>query len=90
MWLQIELPSAVNIETLIMDTTKSPNDFPAKYTVSFSMDGKTWETTPLQDGTPSLTTLFTPATKARFIKINQKGASKSYFWSIHELRLFGH
>ena len=90
MWLQIELPNAVNIETLIMDTTKSPNDFPAKYTVSFSMDGKTWETTPLQDGTPEVTTLFTPATKARFIKINQKGSSKSYFWSIHELRLFGH
>jgi len=89
MWLQVELPSPVNLERIVMELEKSPRDFPAQYTVSFSLDGKTWQTSPTQKGTPSVTTFFTPTTKARFIRIEQLGESKSYFWSIHELRLFG-
>lgn len=89
MWLQVELPSAVNIMRVVMDSQKSANDFPSKYTVSFSLDGKTWQTTKPQTGTPSITTLVVAPTKARYIRINQLGTSKSNYWSIHELQIFG-
>lgn len=89
MWIQIELPSAVEIERITMDSSQSPNDFPATYTVSFSMDGKSWKTTSNQQGSASTTSFFTTPTKARFIRINQQGKSPKYYWSIHELQLFG-
>lgn len=89
MWIQVELPSAVEIQRITMEFAKSQSDFPATYTIGFSMDGKHWETSPVQEGTSSATSFFTTPTKARFIRINQLGKSKKYYWSIHELHLFG-
>lgn len=89
MWVQVELPRTVEIQRITMDSTGSPADFPATYTVGFSMDGKSWVTSDVQRGTKGITTFFTPPTKARFIRINQLGKSNKYFWSIHELHVFG-
>ena len=89
MWVQIELPSAVTIQRVVMNAKQSINDFPSEYSISLSMNGRDWETGDTQKGTPSISTSFTPDTKARYIRINQEGQSRSYFWSIHELYLFG-
>ncbi|MGJ8642471.1 MAG: DUF7133 domain-containing protein [Luteolibacter sp.] len=89
MWLAVGLPSAVNIHRIVMDHGSSPDDFPVEFTVSFSLDGKTWTTSEPAKGTPSVTTMFVPPTKAQYIRINQTGTSASNYWSIHELQLFG-
>ncbi|BDS08643.1 hypothetical protein NT6N_36830 [Oceaniferula spumae] len=89
MWLQIELPSAVDIERVVMSHKGSDKDFPDKFIVGFSLDGKTWKNSKPQSGTPSVSSFSTSPTKARYIRIKQLGTSKSYYWSIHELQLFG-
>ena len=89
MWYKIQLPSPVNIQRVVMEHQKFPDDFPSEYTVSFSMDGKKWTTGSKQKGIPSVTTYFAPNTKARFIRIDQKGKSGTNYWSINEIRLFG-
>ena len=89
MWLAVALPSAVDIYRVVMDHGSSPDDFPVEYSVSFSLDGKTWTTTRPVKGTPSVSTMFVPPTKAQYIRINQTGTSDSKELSIYELQLFG-
>ena len=89
MWLQVELPDVTTIQRIVMDCRNSPTDSPVEFSIGYSMDGKTWETTKPQKGTPSTTTVFSPNTQTRFIRINQTGKSSRFYWSIHELHLFG-
>jgi len=89
MWLQIELPEDFNIQRIHMDSTKSALDLPSNYNVSFSLDGKKWDTSETHKITGSEASIYIAPTKAKYIRINQLGSSKRYFWSIHELRLFG-
>ncbi len=89
MWLQVELPEAITIHNIKMDSQKSALDLPSDYSISFSMDGETWETTKPYKITDSIASFYVQPTKARFIRINQLGKNDRYFWSIHELHLFG-
>jgi len=89
MWVQVELPEPVEIQQIVMECGTKPTDFPIEYTVSFSLDGKMWEASSTQKGTPLVSTFYTAATKARFIRITQTGKSSKYHWAIDELRLFG-
>ena len=89
MWVQIELPEATEIQRIVMDSKGSPTDSPIEYTIGFSMDGEKWETTKAQKGTKGVTIAFSASTEARFIRITQTGKSERYYWSMHELQLFG-
>jgi len=89
MWIQIELPAPVQIERVDMESVTKPTDYPVEYTVNFSLDGKTWETSSAQKGTPQVSSFYTAPVKARFIRIKQTGKSSKYHWAIDELRLFG-
>jgi len=89
MWLQIELPDITTVQRIVMDAKKSPTDSPIEYTIGYSMDGETWETTKPQKGTQGATIVFIPNTQAKFVRITQTGKSERYYWSMHELRLYG-
>jgi putative membrane-bound dehydrogenase-like protein len=88
-WFQVELPAETEIAGLVLDTTKSANDYPRKYTVDLSKDGEKWEKAVLKgEGSSAITELtFSKPVKTKFIRINQNGEAKGNYWSIHELQV---
>jgi hypothetical protein len=89
MWVQIELPAATNIAGVYLDAGTSPKDFPKKYKVEVSADGKDWGKKPVASGSGNARTteiMFKPV-KTKFIRITQTGESKDRWWSIHEMQL---
>ena len=90
MWLQIELPAETLISGLELDAGKSHNDYPRGYTVECSADGQSWgKSVATGKGSGAITSIAIEPTKAKFIRVNQTGAVKGLFWSIHELHVFG-
>ncbi|HEX5052856.1 MAG TPA: discoidin domain-containing protein [Planctomycetota bacterium] len=90
MWIAIELPETAEVTGIGLDTTPSPNDFPATYEVRVSADGVRWGD-PIAAGTGSERdpVIRIPATTTRFLEITQTGGKQQWYWSIHELRLYG-
>lgn len=88
-WFQIELPAETEVAGLILDTTRSGNDYPRGYTVEVSANGTDWGKPVLKGkGSGALTELiFAEPLKTKFIRINQTGEVKGNFWSIHELQV---
>ncbi|MDB6172092.1 MAG: coagulation factor 5/8 type domain protein [Chthoniobacteraceae bacterium] len=88
MWLQIELLAPTSLTGLILDTNKSPRDYPRGYKVELSADGLAWgKPVAIGKGTGPRTEIrFEPA-PAKFIRITQMGAVDGLFWSIHELQV---
>lgn len=86
MWYQIELPQAQRIKGLILDAASSGSDFPRKYSVTVSTDGKTWSK-PVAEGVgvKPLTEITFDPVGAKFIRITQNGSTDGLFWSIHQL-----
>ena len=90
-WLTIELPEATELTGVDLETRGSVNDFPQSYEVRISADGKTWSD-PIATGQgqrDDSVIRWSPVT-ARFLKVTQTGKKAGLYWSIHELRLFGH
>jgi mono/diheme cytochrome c family protein len=89
MWLEIELPSVADLSGIELDASASINDYPRKYEVTISDDGKTWSK-PLAKGngnSGSTNIAFGKPVKTKFVRINQNGQAKGTYWSIHELNL---
>ncbi|MEW6185718.1 MAG: discoidin domain-containing protein, partial [Thermodesulfobacteriota bacterium] len=98
---QIDLGKTETVTRLRLLVGKSKNDFPRRFTVHFSMDGRQWELlnpkmTPvllnwtgetLLEGSGDLDFIF-PAVAMRYLKITQTGQDPEYYWSIHELELY--
>ena len=89
MWFQIELPAETEVAGVVLDCSKSANDYPRGYKVELSNDGSTWDKPILQgQGNNSVTELMLPKpAKTKFIRITQTGEAKGTFWSIHELHV---
>jgi hypothetical protein len=89
MWFQIELPAVTDVAGVVLDCTKSANDYPRGYKVELSNDGVAWDKPILQgQGNNSVTELLFPKpAKIKFIRITQTGEAKGTFWSIHELQV---
>ncbi|MFN3241044.1 MAG: discoidin domain-containing protein [Planctomycetota bacterium] len=89
-WLVIELPEAVEVAAIDLDTTASPGDWPKRYELRTSEDGKQWSR-PIASGKGSKDAsriTFAPVT-TRWLKVTQKGKKGGLWWSIHELNLYG-
>ncbi|MGJ8695418.1 MAG: DUF7133 domain-containing protein [Verrucomicrobiaceae bacterium] len=89
MWVQVEFPKLSRISTVTLDTRPSAGDYPRKYEVQVSTDGKKWSK-PLAKGKGEnpLTEIYFDPTEAKFLRITQTGKHKLY-WSIHELHING-
>ena len=89
MWVQIELPEETALSGIELDCNGSASDFPRKYEIQTSADGKTWSTPVSKgDGNPGvLQILFDQPAHARFLRITQTGRVDGLYWSIHELNL---
>jgi len=89
MWVQIELPEETALSGIELDCNGSASDFPRKYEIQTSQDGKTWSTPVSKgDGSPGvLQILFDQPARAKFLRITQTGHVDGLYWSIHELNL---
>ena len=89
MWFQIELPEAAEISQITLDTRGSNGDYPRRYEVRVSDDGKNWsEPVAKGRGKEPLTEIFFSPVNTKFIRITQTGRVNGLFWSIHELGLY--
>ena len=85
-WFTLDLGNRVFIDTVTLDTTKSPHDTPAWCDVFVSFDGKTWNgPVATCDDKTEKTTLFRLGCAARHVKFLQKEERPSNYWSIHEI-----
>lgn len=90
-WFQVDLGEVRSLSRLELDAAASSNDYPRRYEVTVSMDGKTWTTAATGDGTAVTRVAFQSAATCRFLRITIPAQAKlaGGFWSIHELRAFG-
>ena len=87
-WFTLDLGRRVFIDTLTLDTTKSPHDTPALCDVFVSLDGENWKgPVATCDDKTVKTTLFRLGCAARHVKFLQKEERPSNYWSIHEIEV---
>ena len=85
-WFTLDLGSRVFVDTVTLDTTKSPHDTPAGCDVFVSFDGTTWNgPVATCDDKTAKTTQIRLGCAARHVKIVQTGERPSNYWSIHEI-----
>ena len=91
MWFAVELPEAVKVLELTLDTRGSDFDYPRGYVVQTSVDGKSWSEPVAQGrGVHPLTKIeLSSVEPLRFIRVSQTGHSPNKYWSIHELGIKG-
>jgi len=88
-WFSVDTRQPVTFDMLILDTSGSPNDWPAAYAVHVSSDGVNWGNpiaTGAQPASVLIITLPEPVT-TRYVRIVQTGTGKTNYWSIHEFYL---
>ncbi len=94
MYFQIDLGGIIPINGVILDddgagTTIYVNNYPRKYKIITSTDGKTWHTVIKEMGNPNYYAGgFFKSTPARYIKIVQLGYRSLEWWSISELEVY--
>lgn len=91
----LDMAAPQKVAKLVLDSAKSPGDYPAGYRLDASMDGQTW--TEVAQATEAeteaavqggvLTISFAPIT-ARYLRVTSLGGH-GLWWSIHELYVFG-
>lgn len=88
-WFKIELPSEEEIAGLAMDSQANAQDYPRKFQIELSADGKSWNPPVVTQETRSPLTevVFSSPQKARFVRITQLGTANNN-WGFHELVLF--
>jgi hypothetical protein len=84
-WFAVNTRIPVKINTVILDASGSPNDFPKEYAVYVSSDGVNWGA-PIVTGSngSALTIISIPEATIQYLKIVQTGSGKTQYWSIHE------
>jgi len=90
-WFQLDLGEARSVDRVTMDATASPGDYPRKYELSTSTDGKEWTAAAKGNGATVTNITFDAPSVCRYIRITiPEGADLSGgFWSIHELHVYG-
>lgn len=86
-WVTIELPGETTIGGIALDAQGNYQDYPRKYRIEVSADGKNWGKPVAEGGGGALTEVtFKTPQKGRFVRITQTGSS-SMNWGINELAL---
>ena len=90
MWYQITLPEPADVFSILLESGRSPGDYPRGYRVFVSDDGKTWDNpVATGEGVNPLTEILFKPVSTRFLRIEQTGAVDGLFWSVHELEIGG-
>ena len=86
MWFQLDLGNSQTVGSVTLDSSQSPNDEPATYTLSTSTDGSSFSNAASGSGSSNgVTTIEFSNRSARYIRITQNGSKTRNWWSIHEM-----
>ena len=89
MWFAFDMGSERILNSIVLDSTGSRDDYPREFSIEFSLDGKQWtQAVAKTPGSDAITDIILPANKTRWVRINQHGRAEGKFWSIHELDVF--
>ncbi|MFP6905493.1 MAG: discoidin domain-containing protein [Verrucomicrobiota bacterium] len=90
MWFSFDMKKPLKLDTVILDSSKSPLDYPRDWTLHVSDDGKKWsEPVASGKGRSAVTEILLPGITTRYVRINQHGKSNGKYWSIHNLEVYG-
>lgn len=85
-WFQIQFPYPKRVKGITLDTTKSRGDYPRKYEVFVSQDGKDWgKPVAKGSGVSPITKITFEPQVINYLRIVNQGTAGGLFWSIHEL-----
>ena len=105
MYFWLDLGKTKEISRIILELDDSSQDYPRGYSLSTSLDGESWRNIIISNANwaalhwgkfhPVMTEekakfeiCFEPHL-VRFVKLDQTGSHNTYWWSIHEIKLFG-
>jgi mono/diheme cytochrome c family protein/glucose/arabinose dehydrogenase len=89
MWFAFDMGNERKINTLVLDSSGSAEDYPRYYSIETSKNGKDWgESIITGKGQHPITEIVLPPTTARHIRVTQRGTSNGKFWSIHRLEVY--
>lgn len=87
-WFELDLSREADIRGIVLDTTRSAEDFPRGYQVHAYTDPENLGTAiATGQGEGPVTEITFEPVRARYIRIVQTGESESRWWSIDELRV---
>lgn len=88
MWFELDLSREADIRGIVLDASRSPEDFPRAYAVHVYADpGAPGDAVAAGEGVdPVIEITFEPV-RGRYVRIVQTGESESRWWSIHEIRV---
>ena len=87
-WYTLDMGERVFVESVTLDTTKSPGDTPAGCNVFVSDDGSTWQgPVATCDDKTQKTTSFNIGRSARHLKFVALETRPGLHWSIHEINI---
>lgn len=87
-FFEIDFNTVKAFDRIVLDSTRSPEDYPREYEVLVSQDGEIWES--VVQGVPEKADQIVidfNQQNTRFLRIEQNGSDSFYWWSIHELMI---
>ncbi len=96
MWFELDMGKVHSVRRIVLNSARSPGDWPRGLVVEISLDGRRWrEVFRCADGNRiqagGVTYIMLAPTQARYIRLRQtgpEGCSGGLWWSIHELRVY--
>ncbi len=86
----VDLRNPLSFNRIELNAASNPNDYPRAYSVFVSANGSNWGSAVVSgNGDQARTIIELPEQSARYIRITQTGSDDFYWWSIHELKIFG-
>jgi len=93
MEFDLDLGKTRVVQRIVLTTEGSTNDYPRMLSILYSTDGEQWrswhEHVANQSETPFIIDLLGDPRSVRWLRFIQKGADPQFFWSVHELSLYG-
>jgi hypothetical protein len=83
----VNFNETLTVNTFIMDTTGSPNDYPTLFDISSSLDGTNWTPIGTVSGATVTTYNFTPSITTRQLQFRIITARAGNYWSVHEFNV---
>jgi hypothetical protein len=79
------------VQRVVLDTADSPNDYARQLSISYSLDGKSWApwTATNQSETATVSDLVSEARSVRWLKFKDEGTDPVFWWSVHEISIYG-
>ncbi len=89
MWFAFDMGSERALTSLVLDSSRSAEDYPRQYSVEVSSNGKEWsKPVAAGRGTSPVLEIVLPPTRALHVRISQHGHANGKFWSIHQLEVY--